>query len=164
MADLEDEIPYEGRGESHASPERALPDQLLEPDPYFCPPPVPTLVHCIHCNAEYESYLIEWREYLGRDGEREGRWCCPMPGCDGVGFCFDIFPVDPEWRDEHGNKVWYDDDEGEEGEFDDEVEDEFDEQLADELDAVDDDAGLEPFSPERNDRRPAPPRDEDIPF
>jgi hypothetical protein len=163
MAELEDDIPFDDLGENRAVPEQApLPDQQLEPDPYFCPPPVPTLVHCLHCNEEYESYLIEWREYPGRDGEREGRWCCPMPGCDGVGFCFDIFPVDPEWRDEHGNKVWYDDDEGDESEFDDD--DAFDAQPSDELGLVDDDAEMEQFSPERHDLRPAPPRDEDIPF
>jgi hypothetical protein len=37
--------------------------------------------------------------------------CCPTPGCDGIGFCFDIWPTDPEWRDEHGNRVCFFDDE-----------------------------------------------------
>jgi hypothetical protein len=31
-----------------------------------------------------------------------------MPGCDGKGFGFDIFPVDPEYRDERGG--WFSDD------------------------------------------------------
>src|SRR5438552_1727941 len=25
----------------------------------------------------------------------EGFWCCPVPGCSGTGFGFDILPVDP---------------------------------------------------------------------
>ena len=40
-------------------------------------------------------------------GKTQGFWCCPMPGCDGIGFGFDIFPVDPEYRDERG---WFADD------------------------------------------------------
>jgi hypothetical protein len=74
----------------------------------FRPPAIPSLVHCIHCNLEYESYLIEWRESTGADGKTQGFWCCPMPGCDGIGFGFDIFPVDPEYRDERGG--WFADD------------------------------------------------------
>jgi hypothetical protein len=33
-----------------------------------------------------------------------------MPGCGGMGFGFDIFPVDPEYRDEHGQLMWCADD------------------------------------------------------
>ena len=81
---------------------------MLDPntDP-FRPPAIPTLVHCIHCNEEYDSYLIEWRESTGADGRTHGFWCCPIPGCDGAGFGFDIFPVDPTYRDERGG--WVDD-------------------------------------------------------
>ena len=76
----------------------------------FHPPSIPTEVFCLHCEREYQSYLIEWRE-LDVDGVREGFWCCPTPGCDGKGFGFDIFPTDPAWQDEDGNLVFGQDEE-----------------------------------------------------
>lgn len=92
-----------------------------EADP-FMPPKVNTVVSCMHCNEEYDSYKIHWVEDASF-GANGGYWACPTPGCDGKGFCFDIWPTDPEWRDEDGNKVWFEDDEdpeledlGEEGE------------------------------------------------
>jgi len=82
-------------------------------DDPFRPPDIPTEVCCMHCGEEYESYLIQWTAVHGDDAD-DGFWCCPTPGCAGVGFCFDIWPTDPEWRDEHGQKVmFFDDDEGE---------------------------------------------------
>src|SRR5207237_10786141 len=88
----------------------------------FRPPDIPIEVQCIHCGEEYESYLIKWVV----DEKGEGFWCCPTPGCDGIGFCFDIWPSDPEWRDENGEKVTFFDD----GEFDEEEydEDEFEDE------------------------------------
>ncbi len=88
----------------------------------FHPPTVPVEVHCIHCGQEYESYLIHWEEFDTESG-RQGFWCCPTPGCDGKGFGFDIFPTDPDYVDEHGNKMWHDDEEDAESEdfFDDET-------------------------------------------
>lgn len=81
-----------------------------ETDP-FRPPAIPTEVFCLHCQQEYESYLIEWREETV-EGKRTGFWCCPTRGCDGKGFGFDIFPVDPEYRDENGEPMGlFDDDE-----------------------------------------------------
>ena len=80
----------------------------------FRPPEVPTEVHCLHCGQEYESYLIEWREETDREGKIQGFWCCPIPGCDGMGFGFDLLPTDPEYRDEHGG--WVSDDEPDEEE------------------------------------------------
>ena len=80
-----------------------------DPSPHddpFGPPVISTLVHCIHCGEEYDSYRIEWRVETRADGGREGYWCCPMPGCGGMGFGFDIFPVDPEYRDENGELMW----------------------------------------------------------
>jgi hypothetical protein len=45
-----------------------------------------------------------------RDGF-PGFWMCPTPNCDGAGFCFDIFPTDP---DHPANEGWhYDDDDDE---------------------------------------------------
>lgn len=85
-------------------------------DDPFRPPEVAVAVQCLHCGEEYESYLIEWREGACGDGEVRGFWCCPTPGCDGIGFGFDILPTDPNYRDERGGWVWDDDsDAGEEG-------------------------------------------------
>ena len=36
----------------------------------------------------------------------------PHPGCDGKGFGFDIFPLDPDYRDENGDEMWVHGDEG----------------------------------------------------
>jgi hypothetical protein len=85
-----------------------------EHDP-FHPPAISTLVHCIHCGEEYDSFRIEWRVEPDADGNPHGFWCCPVPGCGGMGFGFDIFPVDPEYRDENGQLMWCSDDEGDEG-------------------------------------------------
>ncbi len=77
----------------------------------FRPPAVSILVGCLHCQEVYDSYRIEWRIEGSADGKRHGFWCCPIPGCDGKGFCFDIFPLDPNYEDEYG-RVWvYDDEE-----------------------------------------------------
>lgn len=123
----------------------------------FAPPAISTIVHCIHCGEEYDSYRIEWRVERDLDGREHGFWCCPMLGCDGKGFGFDIFPIDPEYRDENGELMWCSDEE----EFDDEEESEFAEFDDVELDdtgegwLVDDEA---PFRSSRNDR------DDDLPF
>ncbi len=77
----------------------------------FRPPAIPTLVGCLHCGEEYDSYQIEWRIETCRDGRSRGFWCCPIENCDGRGFGFDIMPIDPEYRDENGGWVWTDDDE-----------------------------------------------------
>ena len=76
-----------------------------ETDP-FRPPAIPVEVCCLHCGHEYESYLIEWRN--DAEDPSHGYWCCPTEGCDGRGFGFDIFPTDPEYRDEHGHAMWID--------------------------------------------------------
>jgi len=82
----------------------------------FGPPAISTLVHCIHCGEEYDSYRIEWRVEKGHDGVERGFWCCPIEGCDGCGFGFDIFPVDPDYRDENGEAFFTDDGEGDDEE------------------------------------------------
>ena len=76
-----------------------------EGDPFY-PPPIPTLVGCLHCGEEYDSYLIEWRTFTCEDGQQHGFWCCPTPGCDGKGFGFDIWPVDADYQDERGSFAW----------------------------------------------------------
>jgi len=73
----------------------------------FRPPAVPTLVACLHCGQDYDSYRIKRRIRTDADARPHGFWCCPIAGCDGIGFGFDILPVDPTYRDERGG--WIDD-------------------------------------------------------
>ena len=89
-------------------------DDSLDPtgDP-FGPPEVPIEVECLHCGQQYQSYLIEWRIETDADGKPHGFWCCPTPGCGGMGFGFDILPTDPEYRDENSGWVHFDDEDDE---------------------------------------------------
>ncbi|HUT58235.1 MAG TPA: hypothetical protein VNA25_10345 [Phycisphaerae bacterium] len=65
-------------------------------DDPFCPPAEPCRVCCLHCGQEYDSSQIVWRS-----GANGAFWCCPVEGCDGAGFGFDIHPVDsPLWEDD----------------------------------------------------------------
>lgn len=83
----------------------SLPPEAMD-DP-FGPPSIPVEVHCLHCGQVYESYLIEWRSDDIGIKNCKGFWCCPIPGCDGKGFGFDIFPIDPDYRDEEtGELMW----------------------------------------------------------
>jgi len=75
-------------------------------DAPFGPPAIPTLVRCLHCGEEYDSWRIEQRPHPQFDHDP---WFCPTTGCDGLGFLFDIYPVDPDWRDENGDLVWIED-------------------------------------------------------
>lgn len=71
-----------------------LPKEALED--CFKPPDEPCRVRCLHCGQEYDSDKIVWRD----TGDR-GFWCCPVEGCGGAGFTFDIHPVDsPLWSDD----------------------------------------------------------------
>ena len=80
-------------------------------DDPFGPPEIPTEVGCLHCGETYESYLIEWRVRTAHDGKPHGFWCCPTPGCGGIGFGFDILPTDPDYQDENDGWVHdYDED------------------------------------------------------
>jgi hypothetical protein len=76
----------------------------------FAPPKIPTQVCCLHCGEEFDSYLIQWRVKTRADGTQHGFWCCPTPGCDGVGFGCDLLPTDPDYQDEHGGWVHDEDD------------------------------------------------------
>lgn len=86
----------------------------------FGPPATPTLVGCLHCHQEYESYLIERRQEPDGQGVLSWWWCCPTEGCGGRGFGFDILPVDRTWRSEDGMSGWFDDGYDEDEEYDDE--------------------------------------------
>lgn len=58
------------------------------------PPKEAVEEQCIHCGNIYMSDQIKWKpDPAGPDG---GWWVCPIEGCDGAGFCFDIYPTDPE--------------------------------------------------------------------
>lgn len=106
-----------------------MPEHAPGRDDPFAPPDTPTLVQCVHCGREYESYLIHWVE-ADPDDSVDGFWCCPTPNCDGKGFLFDILPVDPDYRDERGELVFTGDEDEEKGlrdaELDDDDEMDFD--------------------------------------
>jgi hypothetical protein len=78
-------------------PPGSLPAEALD-DP-FRPPAEPCEVFCIHCGNTYMSDQIVWRQ----DADGKGFWCCPVAGCDGAGFGFDIHPAD--------GSTWVDDEE-----------------------------------------------------
>ena len=63
--------------------EPELPKEAVE-DP-FRPPDEPCMVRCLHCGQEYLSSQIVWRD---------GFWMCPVEGCGGAGYQFDIHPLD----------------------------------------------------------------------
>jgi hypothetical protein len=92
----------------------------------FPPPAISTRVQCIHCGQTYDSYLIQFVPHAGPDGR--GVWRCPTPQCDGAGFMFDIWPTDPNWIDENGNKICCQDDDGPGFELNPDDEDESDNQ------------------------------------
>ena len=138
-------------------------DSLNPDNDPFGPPAVSTIVHCIHCGEEYDSYKIEWRIERDPDGKEHGFWCCPMEDCDGKGFGFDIFPVDPDYRDENGELMWQSD-----GDEDEEL-DEFqvDEEDSDVLELEDEEADfIKEWLPEDEAplRGPGADRDDDVPF
>jgi hypothetical protein len=127
----------------------------------FGPPAVSTVVQCLHCGEQYDSYRIEWRISHDADGNPHGFWCCPIPGCNGIGFGFDILPIDPHYRDEHGGWSMSDDEDDEFDEFD-ELDDDFDDgfEFGDSLE-------FEPIDRERISPTTAPRvgrSDDDIPF
>jgi len=144
-------------------------DSDADRDP-FRPPAISTLVGCLHCGEEYDSYQIEWRIETCHDGKKRGFWCCPMEGCDGRGFLFDIFPVDPDYRDEDGNPVFTQDDE--DGDDQDDDADDYDEVGGTEHDELDADSEFD--GNEGNDgkdgkggngrRRDEPPDEDTIPW
>jgi hypothetical protein len=114
----------------------------LDPDAdCFKPPPGCVVVECLHCGEEYDSYRIEWRVFDSDKGP-QGFWCCPIEGCDGVGFGFDIFPVDPDECAQFGIEVWEDDE---------------DENYDDEADWLD-------KNPGSSDDRPPSDSDDEIPY
>jgi len=82
----------------------------------FKPPAEPVEVGCLHCQCIFMSDQMVWRIQTNADGEKHGFWCCPDPACDGKGFGFDLLPTDPNYRDENGGWVCFDDDEDDDDE------------------------------------------------
>jgi hypothetical protein len=84
----------------------ASPEENDRDDP-FAPPQPPMRVCCLHCGNEFDSDEIVYRPRPNIHGPIEhgmtGDWCCPTPGCDGVGYGFDIVPSDQDWEDQDGN-------------------------------------------------------------
>ena len=76
------------------------------------PPKTPVEVYCIHCGNIYMSDRIRWQP--DSDCFDDGIWVCPIDGCDGKGFCFDIFPTDPDIARQFGVEYFDDDEEDEE--------------------------------------------------
>ncbi|MFT3785548.1 MAG: hypothetical protein QM770_05215 [Tepidisphaeraceae bacterium] len=76
------------------------PEPSSDEDAAFPPPPQPTEVHCLHCGRTFMSneMMLRWQDFAS-----EFAWCCATEDCDGVGFCFDVWPTDPDWRDADGH-------------------------------------------------------------
>ncbi len=86
----------------------------------FAPPSEPTMVGCLHCGQTYWSSEIRW---VKEEGDEMGFWRCPVPDCSGIGFQFDIWPLnEADDGEEFGDEDWDDDedleDEDMEGEYD----------------------------------------------
>jgi len=107
-----------------------LPPEALED--CFRPPDEPCLVRCLHCGEEYTSDRIVWR----RDPDGQGFWCCPVDGCDGIGYTFDIHPIDGPDGEYVGWSCFDDEDYDEE---DEDFEEDFGEEFGEEFDASEDD-------------------------
>jgi len=82
----------------------------------MAPPAEPCECTCLHCGRVFMSDRMWFQRVIGsRDGFK-GFWMCPTPNCSGAGFCFDIFPTDP---DHPANEGWVEiDDEDFEAEWD----------------------------------------------
>ena len=80
-------------------------------DDCFGPPEKPVECFCLHCGHIYMSDLL-----LAVNVDGTVHYACPVKGCDGMGYKFDIFPVndedDEEWMAEEEEYV--DEDEAEE--------------------------------------------------
>jgi hypothetical protein len=90
-------------------------DPRRQRDP-FAPPAEPCECHCLHCRRNFMSSEIWFQKINGSRDGLEGFWMCPTPNCDGAGFTFDIFPIDPNhpanegWSEFDGDEEIADDD------------------------------------------------------
>ena len=75
---------------------------LNDEDP-MGPPKIVVEVHCIHCGERYLSSEIKW-------DEASKMWVCPVEGCGGCGYLFDIYPAGVMEDDDDGDDDYdYDD-------------------------------------------------------
>lgn len=58
--------------------------RAFKSDDPFAPPVAAVDVVCIHCGLKYSSALIWFDREI---------WRCPVVGCDGKGFGFDIWEI-----------------------------------------------------------------------
>src|SRR5438034_2307138 len=79
----------------------------------MAPPAEPCECYCLHCGRTFLSDGMWFQRVINASDGFPGFWMCPTPNCSGAGFCFDIFPTDP---DHPANEGWHDLDELEEDE------------------------------------------------
>jgi len=80
-------------------------------DDPMAPPKEPCECYCLHCGRVFMSDQMWFQKVINASDGFDGFWMCPTPNCDGAGFCFDIFPTDPNHP---ANEGWvWDDDEDE---------------------------------------------------
>jgi len=65
---------------------------------------------CLHCGRVFMSDQMWFQKVVNAKDGFQGFWMCPTPNCSGAGFCFDIFPTDPNHP---ANEGWVDFDEEE---------------------------------------------------
>jgi len=114
--------------------ERDVSDSDSRTDP-MAPPTEPCECYCLHCGRTFMSDGIWFQRVINARDGFEGFWMCPTPNCDGAGFCFDIFPTDPD-HPANLDGGWVDDDDEDFSEFD-----------PDELDDSRDQAAWDPDEP-----------------
>jgi len=75
----------------------------------MAPPAEPCECYCLHCGRTFMSDGMWFQRVINARDGFPGFWMCPTPNCDGAGFCFDIFPTDP---DHPANEGWHYDGDG----------------------------------------------------
>jgi len=133
-----------------------------EEDDFFAPPEEPVEVFCLHCGNVYSSSEIKFVPCAQGQSFRNGipgDWMCPAPGCDGVGYHFDIHSIE-EWEsddDEDDDDSFTNEDDSSIDEEDSFLEvDDFDEAFSEE-----EAPGIDPFAETDDFLRPASENPED---
>jgi hypothetical protein len=81
----------------------------------MAPPEQPCECYCLHCGRTFMSDQMWFQRVINAKDGFPGFWMCPTPNCDGAGFCFDIFPTDP---DHPANEGWHEGDDDEDDYYD----------------------------------------------
>ena len=142
----------------------------------FKPPAVSTEVHCLHCNQEYDSYLIDWRIEVGADGQEHGFLVLPDARLRRPWLLLRHLPHRPRLpRRRRQPDLWSDDEDDEDededdDDFDDDEDDDDDDDdddlddLDDDLDDEDFDDDVPPYGTNGSQPPPAPGGECDIPY